>query len=159
MWRKALREASLVGLLLTIPALIAWVTGRPFLFPSLGPSAYSLVTAPRQETPWRVIGGHFTGVVAGLAAYHVLSASLTLTAVTSPLSISFLRVGLSGVLSVVLTTAGMGLFRCEHPPACATTLIVSLGLLSTWWDALFIMAAVTLMYGCFRLLSSLGIEP
>jgi CBS-domain-containing membrane protein len=36
--------------------------------------------------------------------------------------------------------------RSVHPPACATTLIVSLGLLSTPTEGTIIVGAVTILY-------------
>jgi hypothetical protein len=51
-----------------------------------------------------------------------------------------------------LTTAGMLVGRVQHAPACATTLIISLGLLPSVADGVIIMAAVTIMYGAYRIL-------
>ena len=48
-----------------------------------------------------------------------------------PLSTAGLRLAGSVTLSVVLTSWGMIATDTVHPPACATTLVVSLGLLST----------------------------
>ncbi len=142
-----IRHGMRVGLLLCLPALVAWLTGRPFIFPSLGPSAFSLVIGGDGEaTGRRVIGGHLVGVIGGLLAYHLVAHGLTLAALPSALSLPLLRLAGSGVISVILTTAGMLATRAQHPPACATTLIVSLGLLATFWDAVFIMLAVALMY-------------
>jgi hypothetical protein len=42
--------------------------------------------------------------------------------------------------------------KAEHPPACATTMIVSHGILSTFRDAIFIMLAVTVMYAVHKIL-------
>jgi len=43
-------SALYVGILLSVPGLLAWVTGQAFIFPSLGPSAFLLATVER--------GGH-----------------------------------------------------------------------------------------------------
>ncbi len=148
------RNCIRVGLLLCVPALIAWVTGRPFIFPSLGPSAFSLVIGGKSEnTARRVIGGHLLGVAGGLLAYHLVARGLSLALFPAPHSLPLLRLAGSGVISVVLTTLGMIKTRAEHPPACATTLIVSLGVMSTFGDALCIMLAVAVMYAVHRLLS------
>lgn len=63
---EALREGVTAGALLVVGTL-AVLTGRPFLFPSLGPSAFLLATAPSAPTSHlrRVAGGHAVGVVAG----------------------------------------------------------------------------------------------
>ncbi len=141
------------GLLLCVPALMAWVTGRPFIFPSLGPSAFSLVIGSKAEnTGRRVIGGHLVGVLGGLLAYHLVAHGLTIAALPSAQSVPLLRLAASGAISVVLTTAGMLAAKAEHPPACATTMIVSLGILATFRDAVSIMLAVTAMYAVHKLL-------
>ncbi|HJV65259.1 MAG TPA: HPP family protein [Geomonas sp.] len=151
---KIIRATFRVGFLLCVPALVAWVSGRPFIFPSLGPSAFVLVLDDKgQVTGARVIGGHLIGLAGGIVAYHLLADGLGLTHFPSSRSLDLLRLAASGIVSVMLTTAGMLAAKLEHPPACATTLIVSLGLLSSWWDAVFIMVAVALMYGVHRVAS------
>lgn len=150
---KIISLSMRVGILLCLPALIAWLTGQPFIFPSLGPSAFSLVMNREDEATWRrVIGGHLIGVVGGLLAYHLIAHGLTLAAFPSALSHPLLCLTVSGVISVVLTTLGMLAVKAQHPPACATTLIVSLGLLATFRDAIFIMLAVAAMYAVHKLL-------
>jgi hypothetical protein len=150
---KTIRDSLLVGLLLCVPAVIAWVTGQPFIFPSLGPSAFSLVVDEGRKSSARaVIGGHLCGVVCGLLAYNLLAQGLTLSELPPHLSLSLVRLAASGVISVILTTGAMLASRLRHPPACATTLIVSLGLLATAEDALFIMVAVVVMCAVHRVL-------
>lgn len=51
----------------------------------------------------------------------------------------------SGVLSVALTGGAVLLLRASHPPAGATTLIVSLGLLQTPQEMLTLMAGVVIL--------------
>ncbi len=153
---KIVRDSARVGLLLCGPALLAWVAGRPFIFPSLGPSAFSLVIGNARENSGRaVIGGHLIGVAGGLVAYHLAAHGLHLGALPAHLSLAMLRLAASGVLSVLLTTAGMCALRAEHPPACATTLIISLGFLATLSDVLCIMLAVIMMFGVHRMISRL----
>lgn len=57
-----------------------------------------------------------------------------------------LLLGLSGIVSVAFTTAAMLLTRTVHAPACATTLIIALGLLPGVVDGLIIVASVTILY-------------
>jgi hypothetical protein len=148
-----IRHSMRVGLILLTPALIAWLTGRPLIFPSLGPSAFSLVINGQGEaTARRVIGGHLVGVFGGLLAYNLIAHGLTLADLPPAMSLPLLRLAASGVISVVLTTTGMLTAKAQHPPACATTLIVSLGLLATLMDTFFIMSAVTVMFAVNRFL-------
>jgi len=63
-----------------------------------------------------------------------------------------LRLGASAVVSVGLTTAGMLATDLPHAPACATTLIISLGLLASPVDGVVILAAVILLLDADSLL-------
>jgi CBS-domain-containing membrane protein len=144
------------GVLIAVIGLAAWVAGLPMLFPSLGPSAFVLAMVPDDDVsdPRRVVGGHTVGIVAGLFAYHVLAAGLVVTQSVGPLSMVSLRLAASGVVATVLTVAGMLCLGVRHPPACATTLIVALGLLSTLIDGAFIIMAVGLLIVAHRLFGS-----
>lgn len=132
------------GLLIAAVGVFAWVTGLPALFPSLGPSAFVLAMFPAGEAsnPRRVIGSHVLGVAAGLLTYHLIAPGVVVTGQIAPLSVPGLRLAASSVLAIVLTVTGMLHFDIRHPPACATTLIVSLGLLSEVSEGLLMIVAV-----------------
>lgn len=135
------------GILFTVLGVIAWASGQPFIFPSLGPSAFVLAFE-RQGEPtrrYRVVGSHLIGGVAGFVAYTLLGAGVTLTTTPPPLSFAGLSLAASGVVSIILTSWGMILTDTIHPPACATTLIVSLGLLSTPLQVGIIIASVIIL--------------
>lgn len=140
------------GLLIAVVGAVAWATGLPALFPSLGPSAFVLATFPESEAsnPRRVIGSHALGVVAGLAAYHLVASGIVVTSQLAPLSLVGLRLAVSGVGAIVLTVAGMLQFGVRHPPACATTLIVALGLLPSLSEGALIVAAVAVLLAVQR---------
>ncbi|ELY65475.1 HPP family protein [Natrinema versiforme] len=146
-----------VGVLLAVPGLLAWVTGQPLIFPSLGPSAFLLATVREGEVtaPHRVIGGHVIGVAAGLVAYHAIAPELgvSVTAAAPMLATAQLRFVASGVVAVVLTTGGMLATETAHPPACATTLIVSLGLLPSIIDGALIVVAVVVLVAVHELVT------
>lgn len=152
-------EGAKVGILLTVPALIAWVTGRPLIFPSLGPSAFALMMDRNEEiTARQMIGSHLVGVICGFLTFNVLAYGFSVTELPSSLSPALLKLAASGVISVVLTTVVMLAARIPHAPACATTMIVSLGLLSTFADGFFIMLAVLVMYAVHRLFVRIGFQ-
>jgi len=136
--------ALYAGWLFAVLGVVAWVSGQPFIFPSLGPTAFVLAVDRRSErTRWfRVIGGHAVGAVAGWLAVVLLGPGQPITAAIDPGSIESLRLAASGVVSVVVTSWGMLATDTVHPPACATTLIVSLGLLSTLSQVGFILISV-----------------
>jgi hypothetical protein len=121
------------GLLFTVLGTVAWLSGQPFVFPSLGPSAFLLAFERRGDRGYlsRIVASHAIGGVAGLLAYEFLGAGVTLTAAPEPGSVAGLHLVASGIVSIVLTSWGMIATDTNHAPACATTLIVSLGLLST----------------------------
>ncbi|PSP64676.1 hypothetical protein BRC77_03195 [Halobacteriales archaeon QH_8_64_26] len=112
------------GLLIAVLGVLAWATGFPALFPSLGPSAFVLARVPNGEVskPRRVLGAHAIGVVAGLLAYQAFASGLVVTQSVLPFSTTSMLLAASGVASIVLTVAGMLFFECSHPPACATTM-------------------------------------
>lgn len=129
-----------IGLL----ALLALITGSPFVFPSLGPTAYLFFFSPVAETSSsrNAIVGHAIGLVCGYAAFAVTTASsppfAMLPGVHGP------RV-LAAALSLSATGALMVLLRVSHPPAGATTLIVSLGIISQPRELVIIEIAVFLL--------------
>lgn len=139
----------LSGLYLFMVGVIAWLSGRPFIFPSLGPTAYVLafdIMPDRKHSLRTVIGGHGCGVLGGFLCYHLLVSPNTLMGLTEPVSFMGALLGLGAVAALMTTTFLMLMFNASHPPACATTLIISLGILSDPIDGLFIMGAVLLMY-------------
>jgi len=138
------------GLLFGCLGAVAWGTGAPFIFPSLGPTAFLLSIRPQTHDAgraWAVIGGHSWGVAAGLVSYHLLLSGATIMDLQAPGTQLGLGLAVSGTLATALTSALMIGTRSVHPPACATTLIVSLGLLSTPMEGGIIVGAVTMLYG------------
>jgi hypothetical protein len=121
------------GFLFVVLGVLAWASGQPFLFPSLGPSAFILAFEAEsgREQSYRIVVSHLIGGAAGLVAWSVLAADVPITATLTAFSMPGLRLAASATLSIVLTSWGMIATDTVHAPACATTLIVSLGLLST----------------------------
>ena len=152
------RQSSHAGALLVALGAVVWLTGLPFLFPSLGPTAYLFATQPsaRQSAARRVLGGHAVGVLAGLVAYHAIAGDVVITAAMGPASVAGLRLATSGVVAVALTTAGMALTDTGHAPACATTLIVGLGILAAPLQGAIIVLAVGVLVAEQALLARFG---
>ena len=145
--RRRLGTSLYAGFLFTVLGAVAWASGQPFVFPSLGPSAFVLAFERRGDrtTTYRVVGSHLIGGVAGLLAYTLFGAGVTLTSTPAALSTAGLHLVASGVCSIVLTSWGMIATDTNHAPACATTLIVSLGLLSTPRQVAIIVASVVIL--------------
>ena len=148
---------------------LAWITGQPFLFPSLGPSAYLMATGEkdRAQGAYHVIGGHAVAAVAGIIAYLIFAEGLVVVDAFEQGQPFAPEVGflvLSGVLAMCLTTIGMLWSGTNHPAACATTLIVALGLMSTAVEVVIIVVAVAMLvvfheYVVNRIQSVWGVEP
>jgi len=143
------------GALLALAAAVAWVTGAPAVFPSLGPSAFVLATDGPGPRARPVLGGHAVGVAAGLVAYGVTAALVSVPA--APLSFDPPWLVLSGIAAVALTSFGMRATDLVHPPACATTLIVGLGLLDFRPAVLVILPAVASLLVVDRALDTLAL--
>lgn len=135
------------GLLIAVVGAVAWVTGLPALFPSLGPSAFVLAMFPDSEASdaRRVVVSHALGVAAGLVTYHLFATGIVVTGQIAPLSVTGLRLAVSSVGAIVLTVTSMLHLGVRHPPACATTLIVALGLLPSLFEGVLIVAAVVVL--------------
>jgi CBS-domain-containing membrane protein len=125
-------------------AFVAFVTGQPFVFPSLGPTAFLLFYTPMQPaaSPRNTICGHAIGAAAGYLSLVVFG--LTDAAPALATSVTAARVG-AAALSLGLTSGVMVWARVPHPPAGATTLIVSLGILREPDQLLVLMVAVVLL--------------
>lgn len=122
----------------------ALITGAPLIFPSLGPTAFLLFYTPLQPaaSPRNTLGGHLIGAVAGylsLVVFGLAQEAPALSAgVTGP------RVA-AAALSLGLTSGVMVWAKLPHPPAGATTLIISLGILREPWQLAVLMLAVALL--------------
>lgn len=127
-----------------IMALAAFVTGQPFVFPSLGPTAFLLFYTPLlpASSPRNTVGGHLIGVAAGYLALAVFGLTNDLPALGA--GVTGARVG-AAALSLGLTSGAMVWAKVPHPPAGATTLIVSLGILREPGQLVVLMLAVVLL--------------
>lgn len=134
-----INSAISIGLL----SVVAMVTDEPFVFPSLGPTAFILFFAAMsaQAAPRNVFFGHLIGVVAGFCALLIFG----LTNIPANLdSTDPARIG-AVAFALSLTLATMVWLGVPHAPAGATTLIVALGLLRTPQQLTILMAAVVLL--------------
>ncbi|HEX4039781.1 MAG TPA: HPP family protein [Acidobacteriaceae bacterium] len=130
--------------LLFIAALAGWLSHQPFIFASLGPTAYEIIETPhrRSARPWNIFVGHLTGIGAGWLALfltHAWHASAVSTA-----GVPYLRIW-AATLAAALTVLGTLLLRAGQPAAIATALLIATGIMQTPREAAIIMAAVALM--------------
>jgi hypothetical protein len=140
---------SVSGILLLAVGLLSIVTGKPMLFPSLGPSAYLIAEMPAHPTArwYNTIVGHLTGLIVGFLIVALLNVG-NHPALLSELSLTAGRMW-AAVLATALTFLFAKLLHASHPPAAATTLLVALGSIKTINEALllFIGAVILGLFG------------
>jgi CBS domain-containing membrane protein len=123
---------------------LALITGSPFIFPSLGPTAFLFFYTPRapSASPRYTLVGHTIGVLAGY--FSLVVTGLTTAGPALAVGVTWPRV-IAAALSLGLTSGLMVLFKSPHPPAGATTLIISLGFITKPWLLLVLLVAVVLL--------------
>lgn len=129
-----------IGLL----SILAVITQSPFVFPSLGPTAFLFFYTPTapSASPRNALVGHAIGIGAGYLSLVITG--LTQAAPTILTGVTWPRV-IAATLSLGLTSGLMVLLRVPHPPAGATTLLISLSLLARPWQLGILMAGVALL--------------
>lgn len=125
-------------------SVLAVLTHSPFVFPSLGPTAFLFFYTPTapSASPRNTLIGHAVGAGAGYLSLVVTG--LTMAGPALAVGVTWPRV-IAAALSLGLTAGVMVLLRAPHPPAGATTLIISLGLLTQPWQLVLLMGAVVLL--------------
>lgn len=106
---------------------VAMLTRTPFVFPSLGPTAFLFFFNPVRpsSSPRNTICGHAIGIGCGYATLVLMGLQDQEPALVEGVNLP--RV-FAAAFSLAATCAIMVLCDVPHPPACATTLIVSLGI-------------------------------
>jgi CBS domain-containing membrane protein len=129
-----------IGLL----AGVAMLSHTPFIFPSLGPTAFLVFFTPTSPTasPRHTVYGHAIGILCGYGALWVTGLVDAPPAMVA--GVDGARV-VAAALSLASTGALMILLKAAHPPAGATTLIISLGIVSQPFYLLIIEVAVVLL--------------
>lgn len=129
---------------IALVALVALMTQEAFIFPSLGATAFILFYIPMAQpaSPRNTLCGHFIGAVMGLVALYLFGLQDAASAFLTGVDLS--RVGAVAV-AMGLTSCLMVALGVAHPPAGATALIVSLGLMPNPSQLPVLMAGVLLL--------------
>jgi CBS domain-containing membrane protein len=129
---------------LAVAGLAAMLFKETLLFPSLGPTAMLFFARPLppELSVRTTILAHWVGIAAGYACLAVFGLTTAPSAIHS--GVSGARVG-AAALAVAITAGLLRLIRSPHAPAGATTLIVSLGLLTTGRQLTMMAASVVLV--------------
>jgi CBS-domain-containing membrane protein len=137
---------TFVGGLLTIAlsGALAWALKEPLVFPSLGATAFLFFETPMAEvaSPRNTLIGHYTGAAVAtlwLFVFGLQDHANVLVEGFSP------ERAAAVALSVACTGGILRLLRAAHPPAGATTVIVSAGLLHTAPQIAALVAGVALL--------------
>ncbi|WP_231567691.1 HPP family protein [Sinomonas humi] len=129
---------------LTVAGIVGLGLHEPWLFPSLGPTAMMFFETPQAKAarPLDTLVGHGVALVVGIAMFFAFGLEGLPFAPGGSLTLGHV---LAGALSVAVTTLILSCVKLPHPPAGATTLIVSLGILRgfTAWGTM--AAAIVLL--------------
>jgi CBS domain-containing membrane protein len=125
-------------------AVLAMLWRVPLVFPSLGPTAFLLFASPEAPSacPRNTLCGHAIGILCGYGALWLTGLQHAPSAMLEGVNLA--RVA-AAALSLALTGALMILFGVVHSPAGATTLIISLGIITRPLYLVAIEAAVALI--------------
>src|SRR5215471_3363171 len=148
-----MNSAISIGILAAIAAL----TRQPFVFPSLGPTAFLLFYTALgvQAAPRNVFCGHLIGVLAGYLALVIFGLT------TTPPNLSDISARRIAAVTVCLclTLSLMVWLNVLHAPAGATTLIVGLGLMRTPANLAVLMIGVVLLIAQAMAINRLAMIP
>ena len=101
--------------------------GQAWLFPSLGPTIFLQAVTPQEPAArlWNTLAGHAIGAAVGFAALFAFGAQHTPPVMSTEI-LSAARVAATA-LAVGATVALQLATRTQHPPAVATTMLITLG--------------------------------
>jgi len=132
--------ALTAGVVLGVVGALGLWAHQPWLFPSLGPTIVLQHASPHHGAGslWNTLVGHAIGAAAGFAAVWITGAvHMTPEMATGVLTAP--RVWATA-LAIALTILGGSLARADHPPAAATTMLISLGAFKPNWDSAAVLA-------------------
>ena len=143
---------------IAILSAVAMISHTPFVLPSLGPTAILFFFHPMSASasPRHALYGHAIGILCGYGSLVVMGLQHAGSGVTGAIGVRRL---FAVALSLGATAFFMVLLKVAHAPAAATTLIVSLGILSRPWHMVVIEIAVALLCLqaiCFNRLAGLN---
>ncbi len=140
----ALFSVLMGTLSLALISIVALVTRSPFVFPSLGPTAFYFFYRPMTPaaSPRNALVGGAIGIGAGALALVLTGLASAPGAPT--LGITWPRVAAVAV-SFALTTALLVLLRVEHPPALSATLMIALGVFTEPLQLLALFGGMVLL--------------
>ena len=139
---------TLTAVVVAVCGCIGLAVHQPWLFPSLGPTVMLFFESPGQPSarPVNTLIGHVVGIAIGIGCLALFGLIGQSSAPVGGLTPGYVA---AGALSVAGTTLILTLLHRPHPPAGASTLIVSLGILSS-------PSQIASMVGAVLLVTALG---
>ncbi|WP_019814484.1 HPP family protein [Saccharomonospora saliphila] len=134
----------LCAVVVAVVGVVGLAVGRPYVFPSLGPTVMLFFESPlrRSASALCTLVGHAVAILVGVGALWAFGLAdepaVLAEGLTPP------RVA-AAATAVALTAFVLLALRCPHPPAGATTLLISLGLLTTVGELLAVVVGVVLV--------------
>lgn len=115
------------GILMLVVGAVAYATSQPFLYPSLGPTAFLQAEFPFHRTSQfrDTTIGHLIGIAAGLAAVFILGAHSE-PRIDVAMRLPPRRIA-AAALTVTLVIVLQLLFNISNPPSAGTGLLFALG--------------------------------
>jgi CBS domain-containing membrane protein len=122
---------------------IAFTTHSPFIFPSLGSTAFLCFYTPSEPSasPRNTIIGHVIGAVVG---YLSLLVTRLPTTELAQVTLTWPRV-IAAALSLGVTVGVMVLVHAPHPPGASSALMITLGILVRPLHIFYLLVAVVLL--------------
>ena len=138
---------SVLGCLLTLLAGgLGYITGNLWLFPSLGPSIFLQVASPRLKSSslYNMTVGHLVGIISGYTLVIITGAAhVPAVFVTGHLQLSHIVASCIAIALVILIQIPL---KALHPPAVATTFLITLGnFKATWHDLSVILIGIAII--------------
>jgi CBS-domain-containing membrane protein len=141
-----LLRAALGGLLALLAGGLSYITGSVWLFPSLGPSIFMLVESPslKSSSLYNMTVGHLVGIISGYTLAIITGAVYVPSAfAVSHLQLSHVVASSIAIALVILIHIPL---KASHPPAVATTFLITLGgFKATWHDLSAILIGIVII--------------
>jgi hypothetical protein len=133
------------ALLVLLVGIISLAFKRPWLFASLGPTAYLHAENPESRASrfYNTVLGHLVALGSGFLALWLLNA-WSAPNVMATGHLTRVRV-LASTVAIGITILLVLALRCSHQPAGATTLLVALGSFQTLHDVPVVIVGVLLI--------------
>ncbi len=141
-----LLRSVLGGLFVLLAGGLGYITGNLWLFPSLGPSIFMMVESPhlKASSLYNVTVGHLVGIISGYTLAIITGAAY----VQSPFAVGHLQLShvLASCIAIALVILIHISLKASHPPAVATTFLITLGSFkATWHDLSAILIGILII--------------